>query len=565
MYASRKRSVVFGGILSCLWFLCGVEVVKAVGTGAYVQNSSATNLTMRTGVLMNNGAYSYGSYYVMTPGASTTLPQVAVNAEQYKVFAEAASGSKSEMKAIDCSSGGDYWNCTRISMNGSDYGTTIVTNKRCNILFTNTTGAGISARYVNGCTYEVLAVTYIGTSVRIDKLFTNSVSGCSEFECPVLAYWDDTLQDYVVLSEANASQFVTVGSAAGSGGNSVTGSGTATGGTVANPTGTATNIAAGPVTNLVSWWSPTNIANYGSSGAATGQDIMRAADAIIRAEQDNANKLLGGLKAIQNAVEAGSTNGTSGGTGTNEIDYRPDWGRATNLLQALLASDTNVVGKAALLSQYATNQLGSFDSAGVDTTARSAVSSLFTSVSNTGASLGNAALPTVTSGRPTMTIAFFGSTIDLDPLSDTDFADKVTVFRSITVWALAGLLLMAAWRVTEDYMKAGAQVRQATTAGTSFMGFNVNTGSALTMATLITTALLAIPAVGMAYISFAGISSTFVASNFTAGFGSWWGYANNFLPVDMMVGTAMSYLAFRFAFGTVFAVVSTVIRYMVGL
>jgi len=507
----------------------------------------------------STGAVGCGSYQTCVAGQGVVGMNIfgfsALIMGQTWGFAEAQSGARSGMELIDTFSGSYYYNNTKPAFNGADFVTTLFTNYVWTVKHTNTTG-----KLEVGVFYDPCDDTMTPIAINPGGVVTRQVTNDCNLKPGIFV--GPAGEEVEVSTTVSVSTNLSIGASSP---NTVGTVNSGSGGNAFTLTPGAGSLSGAAATNLVSFFSPTNVGTYGSGSAVTEAHLNKAIDAAIRAGTADAERIVAAVNAVERAVLAGNTNGVSGGSGTNDIDYRPDWGRATNLLSALLASDTNVVGKAILVQNWATNAVGAFSEATAQSDAASAVASQFGSVSNYGRTIGNAATPSVTQNRPDMTFPFLGSTFDLDPLSVSEIAVAAATIRGLLVWALYGVLLMQGWRVTDSYMKAATSARQATTAGTSVLGSNVNVGSAAAMAAVITVVILAIPALGLAFLSSSGVGTYFVAANFSSGFGVWWGYADNYVPVTVMLGTLSSWIAFRFAFGAVYVSVTTAIRFLVGL
>jgi len=221
----------------------------------------------------------------------------------------------------------------------------------------------------------------------------------------------------------------------------------------------------------------------------------------------------------------------------------------------------------------ATNLLASktFDSTNVGSVAASAIASQKDGLDAIGSGLNGINQGTIGS----IDDSFYhisipgGYTMNLNPLANEGIAVIASGTRSILVWLITCVYFIALWQCFDTKMSDVTKARQASTAGTTVLGENVNAVSATLMATAITVAALAIPGFMVAWWSDHGSVSSFLSagplSGVTGIFAHSIALANAFIPLDVIIADVVGYMVFRVSCTSLYFTVSTIIRYLVGL
>lgn len=156
-----------------------------------------------------------------------------------------------------------------------------------------------------------------------------------------------------------------------------------------------------------------------------------------------------------------------------------------------------------------------------------------------------------------------------DPLEIGGVGDLASMIKSLVTWAVLLLFLLFCWYETKEFYTAAAQTPQATTAGTSAFGNNVNVVSALAMAAAIMVVIVGIPVFFIGFVGRYDIAASLIGGPMgylTPGAASWVGWANDhLLPLDLCLALVGASVVFRFGIGAVYSLSVAIIKFCVGL
>ena len=163
-----------------------------------------------------------------------------------------------------------------------------------------------------------------------------------------------------------------------------------------------------------------------------------------------------------------------------------------------------------------------------------------------------------------MTLSWAGIVMDCNPLHNAGIASLADWCRNAFVFLIALFSLRDAWTCVQEYLANHGAIRQTTAADDVPIA---NTASALVMAALITTAVAALPA----FVATWGGQSGFIAAmagglfqNTNSAIGGGVALLDAFFPIDYAVAAAVAVLLFRVSVGSVYFVIVTTVRFLVG-
>lgn len=166
----------------------------------------------------------------------------------------------------------------------------------------------------------------------------------------------------------------------------------------------------------------------------------------------------------------------------------------------------------------------------------------------------------------TWSVAAGGWTIELDPFEHPWVNALASLCRHVIAWgSLVGLIYFCSQEVSKGVGVSGTW-RQASSAGTSVAGTNVNSASAISMAGLITVALAVLPATALTVMTtFSGGWAAGPVPSISNGSIAWSVDAMlQFIPLGLVVSDLATGLIFRFTWSGLLWFVQTVIRFLVG-
>lgn len=170
----------------------------------------------------------------------------------------------------------------------------------------------------------------------------------------------------------------------------------------------------------------------------------------------------------------------------------------------------------------------------------------------------NGLAPTITSatmsgggGAPALQFNMLGAnnfTVDFDQVI-APYRSPINTARAIMAWGLAFVLAWACYVAIKEEIDFMINAKQATTAGTSVVGTNVNAASAYACAAILVAIWTAATGAMMGlYAPFAGALTVSPSSILASGgsqFSAVYGWAQSMVPIDETFIAAISYCLFR--------------------
>ena len=155
--------------------------------------------------------------------------------------------------------------------------------------------------------------------------------------------------------------------------------------------------------------------------------------------------------------------------------------------------------------------------------------------------------------------------ISPDPKSNPMIDGVFSFVRSLVLWFITLGLMYVGIKDTIELMKAGAAANQARSAGTSVLGWNVNTASALIMAGLITAALATLPAMFFNQFGlnpFANLGDPLQGGTNIVNFGLY--FLDCFFPILEAMSAVIGLVVWKLSSAGVYWVSTTTVRFLVG-
>jgi hypothetical protein len=179
--------------------------------------------------------------------------------------------------------------------------------------------------------------------------------------------------------------------------------------------------------------------------------------------------------------------------------------------------------------------------------------------------------PTVGSGSAAPMTVSVGTgakqfTMDLAP--DARFSTFLTGCRMFIEWFIVVGLFYANWTYLEKYVMNLFIVPQATTAGQSVLGNNVNAASAVAAAVIIVAVIATVPTAGLVLIhggETMGVSPDTGATGVSAAWGLGWYLLNLFVPMQTIISALVSHILMRVFVMKLFIVAAAIVKILVGI
>ena len=294
----------------------------------------------------------------------------------------------------------------------------------------------------------------------------------------------------------------------------------------------------------------------------TGLPSGAAQDSTLQAGFGVLGQEIRGLGGKLDLLTAATLQGGGGGGGGDGLS---DSG-ITNAIRGFHFDNTNLLGEILAKFDGGTNSAGTNAQAGVD--AAEDVRDQFAGLADGAPSSFDEPGSELGAGW-TLSVPLIGSSVELDlnPFSRAWVFDLAGLCRRIVTWGVLFTLLWRNTKVTLEAIMATGGFRQATSAGTTVLGTNVNSGLALAMAAAITVAVGVVPSALVTWAGATGHLPTIFSSPFTAstsGIQQALWMANQFLPLALILTAAISAWVYQISLGGLLWVSQTVVRFLVG-
>ncbi|MCO5053683.1 MAG: hypothetical protein M9920_15500 [Verrucomicrobiae bacterium] len=292
----------------------------------------------------------------------------------------------------------------------------------------------------------------------------------------------------------------------------------------------------------------------GTSSTAARDDTLKAGFNVLAQQLD----------AINQKVQENTMATLRGGTGPGGTGF--DDAGIIGAVGAFHSDNTNLLGQLLGKFEGTNNAAGTNAQAGAD--AAESVRAQFdgladgapSSWDDPGSALDSSWTITVPAGGQSFQV-------NLNPFSLGWVSDLAALCRRIVTW---GVLFLLVWRnthITIAAIMATGGFRQATSAGTTVLGTNVNSGLALAMAVAITVAVGVIPVALVTWAGATGHLPTIFSSPFTASTSpilqSLY-LANQFFPLALMLTASISAWVYQISLGGLLWVSQAIVRFLVG-